>query len=75
MRNDKSVEKIVLGSRELEHSSLLFLQDEIYYRGILRVEVIGENIKEYTELYSKTRDEIYLELLKNEYVEYLANIC
>ena len=74
MRNDKSVEKIVLGSRELEHSSLLFLQDEIYYRGILRVEVIGENIKEYTELYSKTRDEIYLELLKNEYVEYLANI-
>jgi hypothetical protein len=73
MRSDKSAENIVLGSSQLEHEAMLFLQDQIYVHGQQALEVTVEQLLESKRLYLKTGDKIYLTLFKNAYVDYVAS--
>ena len=73
MRSDKSAENIVLGSSQLEHEAMLFLQDQVYVHGQQALEVTVERLLENKRLYLKTGDKIYLTLFKNAYVDYVAS--
>ena len=73
MRSDKSAENIVLGSSQLEHEAILFLQDQVYVHGQQALEVTVEQLLESKRLYLKTGDKIYLTLFKNAYVDYVAS--